>query len=339
MKSLAFLALLLAAGLAAPDKAKAEQPAGDAVLSVADSVPLSHSRDRAEILGRSVTLGDIFTNTGPRSGVVVMDAPAAGNDLVLDVHQLHALALRHNLYWKARSWEERVILSRASLVMDGERLRSILLRHLASHPAPMGGGRWEIESMERGVTMVLATDRVEALEVESLEIAEQTGRFMAIIADPSDSRTRTRLAGRMARMIDVPVASRRIQSGEILRAEDLDWISLRADRLARDILTEPEQMIGMTPQRAAIAAHAPLRQSDLRPPRLVTKGEQVTMTLTSTNMVLTARGLALDHGGLGEIVRIRNTQSQAIVEAEVTAPGTVRVASPLSFPLQSASRR
>ena len=42
-------------------------------------------------------------------------------------------------------------------------------------------------------------------------------------------------------------------------------------------------------------------------------------------MILTAQGKALDNGADGDTVRITNTQSKKVIEAEVTGMGRVAV--------------
>jgi flagella basal body P-ring formation protein FlgA len=69
-----------------------------------------------------------------------------------------------------------------------------------------------------------------------------------------------------------------------------------------------------------------LRKGDLQAPVLVPKGSFVLVTLRRANMVLTARGRAIDKGALGDVVRLRNLQSQKIFEALVTGPGQVEIA-------------
>jgi flagella basal body P-ring formation protein FlgA len=51
----------------------------------------------------------------------------------------------------------------------------------------------------------------------------------------------------------------------------------------------------------------------------------VTIILKSPKMTLTAQGKALDDGSDGDTVRITNTQSNKVIEAEVTGPAKVAV--------------
>lgn len=51
----------------------------------------------------------------------------------------------------------------------------------------------------------------------------------------------------------------------------------------------------------------------------------MTIILKAPKMILTALGKALDNGADGDTVRITNTQSKKVIEAEVTGMGRVSV--------------
>jgi flagella basal body P-ring formation protein FlgA len=68
----------------------------------------------------------------------------------------------------------------------------------------------------------------------------------------------------------------------------------------------------------------PIQTSAIQRPILVAKGSLVTIILRTPKMTLTAQGKALDNGADGDTVRITNSQSKKVIEAEVT--GTARVA-------------
>ena len=50
--------------------------------------------------------------------------------------------------------------------------------------------------------------------------------------------------------------------------------------------------------------------------------------LRAKQMLLTARGKALQHGSEGDVIRIANTQSNQTIEAEVVGSGRVAVHQP-----------
>jgi flagellar basal body P-ring formation protein FlgA len=58
---------------------------------------------------------------------------------------------------------------------------------------------------------------------------------------------------------------------------------------------------------------------------VVAKGALVTLILQTPSMRLTARGRALDEGGIGDSIRVANAQSRTVVAGVVLANGQVAV--------------
>lgn len=125
-------------------------------------------------------------------------------------------------------------------------------------------------------------------------------------------------------MIQVPVPLRPISQGEIIRASDLGFQQLRADRVNRMVITETAHIVGKTAKRA-LAAVQPVRANDLGPTLLVAKNSLVTVKLNSGKLVLVMQGKALDDGAAGEAVRVLNTRSNKIIQGMVSGPGTVTI--------------
>ena len=71
-----------------------------------------------------------------------------------------------------------------------------------------------------------------------------------------------------------------------------------------------------------------MQANSIRRPILVAKGSLVTIILKAPQMTLTAQGKALENGSDGDTVQITNTQSNKVIEAEVTGPGKVSVLAP-----------
>lgn len=288
--------------------------------------PLSLSRDQVNVTADSVRLGDLFTNTGAKAGMVVENAPPPGTQAVYDVHRLAAIARAHGLTWQARSWSERVLVERAGQTIGSEQILAAL-REAIERDAP-ALGPIEIETSQRDPSLTLPADRPATIAVEGLRRNAATGQFTAVVVAPAgDSQAvRLNIAGRIHRVIEVPTLARRMMPGDVIGRDDIVWTTMRADQVPRNAFVDAERIIGSTPTRAAVAGRM-LFSGDLRAPRIVAKGGLVTMLLRTPNMVLTSRGRALEDGARGDTIRIMNTQSKTVVEGEVTSAGTVTVTS------------
>lgn len=124
-----------------------------------------------------------------------------------------------------------------------------------------------------------------------------------------------------------PVLNRPLARGEIIRGQDLQMLQLKHGASHLVYITDPGQLAGMSAKRP-LRPGVPLRASDISEPRIVAKGDIVTMAFEAPGMRLSVRGKALDDGLLGASVRVLNTQTNRTVEATVVAAGYVLVSQP-----------
>lgn len=271
-----------------------------------------------------VRLGDLFHGAGDKAAVPVAYAPQPGSRAVFDARWLYRVARAHGLDWRPASIRERVVVERDSQVVGAEQIRERILTALDERGADTGDA--EVDLDNRMLRLYLPLGASPELAVEDLAYDAGRGRFAAVLAVAGEGGggQRVRVTGRVRRMAEVPVPARRIRPGEVISAGDLSWKRLASNRLQRDVVTSAEQLIGLTPRRG-LREGVPVRASDVQRPRMIAKGELVTVTLSTANMTLTARGVALQDGSKGEAIRVSNLHSRQVIEAVVTGPGRVGV--------------
>ena len=82
---------------------------------------------------------------------------------------------------------------------------------------------------------------------------------------------------------------------------------------------------------ALSSAKRPLRAgeviatADVEQPRVILRGDLVTLQYSRPGLMLSARGRALGDGAKGDIVSVLNEQSKRTIQGVVTAAGTVAV--------------
>ncbi|MGK2284481.1 flagellar basal body P-ring formation chaperone FlgA [Pedomonas sp. V897] len=124
--------------------------------------------------------------------------------------------------------------------------------------------------------------------------------------------------------VEIAVVANRIAAGEVITEADLEIQAVDARR-ARGALTLAE--IAGLEARRPLTPGTPVRSHDVQQPKLIKKGQAVTMVVSHGGLTIAARGKALEDGGKGDIVRVQNIASQKIIQGEVTASGIVSVAS------------
>jgi len=298
--------------------------AGPAGAGAAKDAPQTVSLNgNVRVNGSVILLGDLFEGTGDKATTVVAYAPDPGSRAIFDANWLYRVARAYGLNWKPLGMKHRAVVERASAIIGREEIEDHILTRLIEKGVDPD---MSIEVSNRMLRLLVPADSAAAIAVEDVTYDPRSRRFVAIVVAPADSpsATRTRVTGRLYNMQEIPVVTRRILKGEIIRAEDIKWVQIKSERLQQDTIISSDGLIGMSPKRG-LAAEAPVRISDVGRPILIKKGSLVTMVLRAQNMTLTSQGVAQDNGSDGETIRIVNTQSNKTVQAIVVGAGQVRV--------------
>ena len=117
-----------------------------------------------------------------------------------------------------------------------------------------------------------------------------------------------------------------MRNGDVITMNDINWVEMALDKVARNNVVDAEQLIGMTPRRF-VNSQTPIRLSDIQAPEVVKKGNAVTMLLDTGKLQLTSKGRALENGAKGDLIRIANSTSNRVIEAIVEDDNLVRVQS------------
>jgi flagella basal body P-ring formation protein FlgA len=184
-------------------------------------------------------------------------------------------------------------------------------------------------SEARGDDVITSAAGIVSAETDGLEIDKAHSRWQAILLLRADGKNLApiRLSGRYDEMMAVPILKRRIQANEVIGEEDIDWDKQPISRLRRNIVTNPQEIIGKSP-RHVISQGRPIRTDEIASPTVVSKGMQVTLFYRSQNIEIKTFGEALDAGAVGDVVRVRNTASKAVIQGTVESGDRVRVTSP-----------
>ncbi len=273
--------------------------------------------------GPIVHLGDLFDGLGENGATQVARAPAPGTRVTVGARWLSTVARAYGVRWQPASRLEGTVIERASIVIETQRIEGATLQALRQRGID---GKLSLVLDNPATRIHLPTDAEPSLLVAGLNYNPKTGRFTAHLVAPAVGTplARITISGRATEMIEVPVLRRRMVPGEVIRADDITWQEVRADRLSRNVVLDPVNLLGLSPRRP-IRAEKPLLGNDLRRPILVAKNSLVTIRLETERMVMTARGRALEQGANGDVIRVVNTKSNQIISASVTGSGIVRV--------------
>lgn len=264
----------------------------------------------------TLMLGDIFTGLPRNADKIMGVSPQPGHEMVLDSRTLLRIALAQNLPWRPETSGDTVVVRRAATVVDVEMIKSALQNSLMEEGI---AGDYHVLLADASGKIILPDDVEPSVEVSNFNLKQDSGFFQATLYAPSKDRplATQKISGRIERTVKVPVLRESLNAGTIIGQHDIDYIEIPQRNLKEGVALTANDLIGMTPRRMASAGQI-ISKNELEAPRMVARGEIVTMIFNQNGMELTAQGKALEHGSKGDRIRIVNTSSNKTVVAEVT---------------------
>lgn len=291
-------------------------------------------RPLASLAGPYVHVFDLWDGAGGAGTRILGPGPGPGGRIVVGGAQLAAIAQEYGVDWHGGA-ADQAVLERPGQALPVEAVTAVLRPALLASGA---AGEFDVALPFYDPPMMDA-GALPRLVVESLAFDAASGRFSAVIEADGAAPLRLRLSGSIAQSVAVVVPTRRLAAGSVIGPGDLAVQRVRATLVSVPVASDAGACLGMQLRHAAFAGQ-PVPLADLTRPAEVIKGMRVMMALALPGLDVGAVGEALQDGAEGEPVLVRNPVSGAVLQAEVTGPGTVRIApdAPVAQPLGAPGR-
>ncbi|MGS0691978.1 flagellar basal body P-ring formation chaperone FlgA [Shewanella sp. 30m-9] len=122
--------------------------------------------------------------------------------------------------------------------------------------------------------------------------------------------------------VKIPVANRVLKRGEHILTADIDWKVIKLRPSDRDLVTVFDEIVGRKVVRK-VRRYQPIRALQLSAPQWVNIGDRVIIEARSNGFYANMPGEALEGGGEGEAIRVKNLSSGKIISAYPVAKGRV----------------
>ncbi|MBV6656478.1 MAG: flagellar basal body P-ring formation protein FlgA [Devosiaceae bacterium] len=333
MISRLLFALLFFLGVATTGTAQENPQAnqGDAVLH-SHSTMLPMLRSEVTVRADLVTLGDLFDFAGSHAETAVFRAPAPGTRGVVDAAAIARAARAMGMEQFDLAGLTQIGVHRAGVTLSGSDLESLVRSGLSEHldtvgtetGAP-GAGFYEVAFDETPSARTVPAEVANALTVHLLVAPDRrTGRFVSSIQLPDGTQV-AQVSGRASHLLNVPMLTRSIGRGEVIRADDIRMVAMpHARAIATPTVLDPAEIVGLASVRTMRPA-LPINPGDLKEPSLVERQDLVTLVYRQGALALSVRARALDDGAEGQAVDVTNLQSNRVVRGIVTGRGVVQV--------------
>lgn len=125
-------------------------------------------------------------------------------------------------------------------------------------------------------------------------------------------------------MSPVVFTTRPLLRGERIPPEALELRYLPLQRLPRQAISDPDQVVGMEANRA-VAADTPLAVSSLQTAKMIERGQDIIILAEGAGIAVRMAGSALKSGSIDDVIPIKNLSSGKTLEARIVSESTVLV--------------
>lgn len=280
-------------------------------------------KENAVVTGNTITLGDVFYGLEGGGDKVLGPAPRPGTDMVLNARTLMRVAIALDVPWRPESTADQVVLSRAATTVGSESIKDELKKALAAKGL---AGKYDLDFLGQAPEITLPHDQPATFDITEVSFDPEKDTFTASLAAPSSGNPihRAKLSGKVERVTSIPVLRETLRSGTIIGMNDIEMVDMPTKSLNNEYIMNADELNGMTPRRF-IHAGKPVQADEVEAPRIVQRGDAVTMVFQEGMLSLTAMGKALENGAKGDLIRVVNTASNRTVQAVVTAEREVTV--------------
>ena len=120
----------------------------------------------------------------------------------------------------------------------------------------------------------------------------------------------------------VVVAKHDLQKGTLITANDLNIERRNTGGLGFGYIQDIKQLVGFETTRN-ISEGGVVRLSHLSKPMIVSRGDKLVLASGSNGLQVAAPAVAMGEGRIGDQIRVKNTQSNRIIDAYVVSRGQV----------------
>lgn len=151
------------------------------------------------------------------------------------------------------------------------------------------------------------------------------GRFTVTLTCEQPKYWKARVKAEAAVFVNVVVAKSPLKRGQSIQFADLAMKEVDIAYIRHGYFTDPENLIG-NQLRRNISPGRILTPKQIDRPLWVTRDQEVIIEARRGKMIARMKGVALESGSEGDIVRVKNSSSEKVIQATVSSPGTVTTA-------------
>lgn len=163
--------------------------------------------------------------------------------------------------------------------------------------------------------------------IQDLSFNQGSYRFSAKVTTMANAQKQKSgmIKGQINLLLDVPIVTRIINSGEEITEADISWQKMPANMANSSVIQNKDELIGKTPKSMALNPGIAIRKSDVKSPVLVKRNESVLIIYKDEGIAISTVGQAKQDGIRGETIRFSIPNSKKEIQAIVKTKGQAEI--------------
>ncbi len=165
--------------------------------------------------------------------------------------------------------------------------------------------------------------------INNMDINRRNQRFKAeliLTTQGNQQKRKVDIVGSYDQLVNIPVLAQRLPSNTVISENDLKWIEIPQEQIRFDVITKQEKLIGQTIKRQ-IPELTPVKERDLQKAQIISRNNSVNILYSTSTIELKTIGIAMESGGEGDVIKVRNASSNKIIQAIIKDKDHVAVSS------------
>lgn len=296
----------------------------------ADALLITLSKSTS-VDGKTITLGDIATFdeqddfTRALSTLKIRQAPPPGESLHLRSIKIKQYLVSKEPALLDASWQgsPTVTVHRSGVTIGPDQIQTAIDDYIASNRNNLPPAEIRFIPNSLPLPFKVPTGNLSHEVFPSNPGIIGSSRFSIIFRVDGHVVKNMSVRGKTETLARVVVTSKLLKRGHHLAYEDLTTAVVDIGKLGSSS-NAIEDFVGKKLKRSLRAGDV-VRASMVETPPVVRRGERVKIVIQTGQLLLTATGLAHSDGGINQMVRVKNINSNKTIYCRVTAPGIVEV--------------
>ena len=286
-------------------------------------------KSEAKIQGSHLSLGDIAEVSGEDPGRVrelkalsLGDAPAPGTTWYMTPATLEPKLAATQADFSQITWSvpPEFRITTLSQRVSGQRISEVALSHLkrVSLDASLSLVSMPVDMQVPEGTLELSADLSGPIRYNMPTIVQVSVKTNGMVF------TRIPVQFEVKRYLDVVVATLSMNAGDTVSAQSVKLEKMNVGALPSGYMTDLNKVIGLQ-LRYAVIPGTVLGERTLMRPMLVRRGESIRLLARVGTLEVSALGVALSGGAMGELIRVQNSTTKKIMNGYVQDDKSVLV--------------